>query len=438
MPTLNGKKRPDDSSEHAVLGCLLKYPDAVPEVIRLLTEEDFRTDAGRRIFRCVVDLWDQNKPTELTAVADALHERGWLEDVGGAARLAELFEMAAVSANVAHYAQKVRNRAILRGLAHAGREIAAKAEAPTGPAEEMLTEAEQRILALSSMGAASEARRMGELVNEAFSQIDARMQRGKIAAGLPTGFTDLDDLIAGLQNGELTVIAARPGAGKTAMAVGLASHATVEEKTPTLFISLEQSQLELVERLLCLHGQVNGHFLRRGALNNDELRRLADAGEVLRQAPLFIDDQSGQRMLRIAATARRLKVREKVGLVIVDYLQLVEPDNPKAPRQEQVAAISRRLKTLARELSIPIVALAQLNRALEGRVDRRPRLSDLRESGAIEADADAVWLLHKGEQAGTIEVIVAKHRTGPVGEIVLNFDPRFMRFSDPAISGVTP
>lgn len=424
-----------DAAEHTVLGTILRYPDAIPEVVGLLQEEDFRTDAGRRIFRIVVSLWDQTRPTDLPAIADALHERGWLEDVGGAARLAELCETATVTANVAHYARKVKGRAILRGLAQAGREIVSLAEKPTGPAEEVLATAEQRILALATMGASSEARPLAELVGEAFDRIDARSQQGKVSAGLPTGFHGLDNLIVGLQAGELTIIAARPGAGKTAMALALASHAAVEERVPVLFISLEQSELELVERLLCLQGQVNGHFLRRGTVNQEEIRRLADAGQVLRQAPVFIDDESTQRMLRIAATARRLKAREKIGLVIVDYLQLIEPDNPKAPRQEQVAQISRRLKALARELSLPVVALAQLNRALESRSDRRPRLSDLRESGAIEADADSVWLLHRGDQAGVVEVIVAKQRNGPTGEAFLRFDPRFMRFSDPADGG---
>ncbi len=423
-----------DGAERTVLGTMLRDPDAVGEVVKVITAESFRTDCHQRVFRAIVELWDAGRPVELTSVADLLQEKGWIDDVGGYSTLAELHEAASVSPSVGHYAAKVRSRALLRGLAQVGREIVRVAESPTGSADEVLGEAEQKILGLASIGASSEARPLADLVGEAFDRIDARSQRGKRSAGLPTGLPSLDDKVIGLQDGESLIVAARPGTGKTAIALSLASNAAVMERVPVLFVSLEQSELELTERLLCCHARVNGHFLRRGTVNQEESRRLMEAGNLLRQAPLFIDDAASQKMLRIAATARRLKVREKLGLVIVDYLQLIEPDNPKAPRQEQVAAISRRLKALARELNIPVVALAQLNRALESRSDRRPRLSDLRESGSIEADADSVWLLHRSEdKPGMVEVIVAKQRNGPTGEVLLRFDPHFMRFADPAL-----
>jgi len=428
------KTKSCDSAEQAVLGCMLRHPDTIPEVVPLLREEDFRTDGNRKVFAALVTLWDRGQPVDLVTAAEELIQRGQFEDVGGAGLLGELWNAAPTSGNLAHYARIVKQYSTRRGLAQVGRELVALAEKPTGSSEEMLGEAEQRVLGLTTMGVTGGARPLRELVNETYDRLDERARRGREAGGLSTGFPSLDSILVGLQDGELTIVGARPSVGKTALAVSLARYVVCEVGLSVLFVSLEQSRLELTERLLCCQGKVNGHALRRGVLNAEETRKLAQAGDVLREAPLFVDDQSNQRMVRVAAAARRLKARHGLGLVILDYVQLIEPDNPKANRQEQVASISRRLKGLARELNIPVVALAQLNRASEDRPGRRPRLSDLRESGAIEADADNVLLLHRGERPEILEIIVAKQRNGPTGEVLLKFAPQFMHLEDAAWS----
>jgi replicative DNA helicase len=257
-------------------------------------------------------------------------------------------------------------------------------------------------------------------------------------SGLSTGYIDLDEITAGLQNSELIIIAARPSVGKTAFSLNLVRNMAVEGGVPVFFVSLEQSRIELAERLLCCQSRVDSHKLRKGHLSDDETRKLIEAGGVLRNAKLYIDDTPGQGMLRIAANARRLKLRAGLKLVVIDYLQLIEPDNRRDPRQEQVAQISRRLKFLARELQIPVIALAQVNRSSEDRQDHRPRLADLRESGSIEQDADTVLMLHRPDrydpgQQGVIEVIVAKQRNGPTGEITLSYLKEFMRYEDFAV-----
>ncbi len=263
-------------------------------------------------------------------------------------------------------------------------------------------------------------------------------KHGRPISGLPTGYLDLDEKTAGLQNSELVIVAARPSVGKTSFALNIVRHLAVEQKIPTLFVSLEQSRIELAERLLCCHARVDSHKVRKGHLSSDDMQQLTQAAQDMSEAPLYIDDTPAQGMLRIAANARRLK-RQGLKAVFIDYLQLIDPDNRRDSRQEQVAAISRRLKFLARELEIPVVALAQVNRSSEDRQDHRPRLADLRESGSIEQDADTVMMLHRpelhepGQHEGVIEVIVAKQRNGPTGEITLTFLKQFMRFENFAV-----
>jgi replicative DNA helicase len=289
------------------------------------------------------------------------------------------------------------------------------------------------------MGITGQTSTLEEALRLAYDRIDARHERGEYSiSGLPTGFVDLDEKTAGLQNSELVIVAARPSVGKTAFAVNIVRHIAVEDNKPVFFVSLEQSRIELAERLLCCQSRVDSHKLRTH-LNSDDMQKLIDAGGLLRNAKLFIDDTPGQGMLRIAANARRLKLRHHIKAVFVDYLQLIEPDNRRDSRQEQVALISRRLKHLARELQIPVVALAQLNRSSEDRQGNKPRLADLRESGSIEQDADTVVLLHRpelyepGQHEGTVELIIAKQRNGPTGEITLTYLKQFMRFENFAV-----
>jgi replicative DNA helicase len=420
---------------------MLRDNGAIGDVLQIVRAENFYLDAHQKIFQSIQALYDRGHPVDLVMLAETLKEQQHIEDVGGYAYLAELWDAAPTAANAEHYARIVRDKAIVRNLIHASTEVLRDAYDQAMPADELLEGAERKILDIAQMGITGQTYTLGQALSEAYDRIDTRSQRDHMSiSGLSTGFIDLDDKTAGLQNSELIVVAARPSVGKTAFALSLVRHIAVEENRPVFFVSLEQSRIELAERLLCSQARVDSHKLRKGHLSSDDMQKLIQAGEVLRNARLFIDDTPGQGMLRIAANARRLKLRHKIALVVVDYLQLIEPDNRRDSRQEQVANLSRRLKFLARELKIPVVALAQVNRSSEDRQDHRPRLADLRESGAIEQDSDTVMLLHRpemyepGQHEGTVEVIVAKQRNGPTGEITLTYLKQFMRFENFAVA----
>src|SRR5579875_3205363 len=418
-------------AERSVLGSMLRDNDVIDVVAQILSAESFYLDAHRKIFQAISDLRNKSgQPVDLVLLHEELSKRGQLEDVGRAAYLALLWDAAPTAANAEYYAK------IVRSLIHASTEILRDAYEQNQPAEELLEEAERKILDVAQMGVTGQTITLEEAITETYRRIDDRASGKQKAGGLSTGFLDLNEITAGLHDGELIIIAARPSVGKTSFALGIVRNVIIDEKAPVFFVSLEQSRIELAERLLCCQARVDSHRLRKGTLSSDDMDRLIDAGSVLRNAKLFIDDSPVQSMLRIAANARRLKLRYGIKLVVVDYLQLIEPDNRRDPRQEQVAQISRRLKALAKELQIPVVALAQVNRASEERQDHRPRLADLRESGAIEADADTVMLLHRpdryepGQHEGIIEVIIAKQRNGPTGEITLAYLKQYMRYED--------
>jgi replicative DNA helicase len=420
---------------------MLRDNGAIGDVLQIVRAENFYLDAHQKIFQAVQALYDRGHPVDLVMLAEALKDQKHIEDVGGYAYLAELWDAAPTAANAEYYARIVRDKAIVRNLIHASTEVLRDAYDQAMPADELLEGAERKILDIAQMGVTGQTYTLSQALSEAYDRIDTRSQRDHMSiSGLSTGFIDLDDKTAGLQNSELIIIAARPSVGKTAFALSLVRHIAVQENKPVFFVSLEQSRIELAERLLCAQARVDSHKLRKGHLGSDDMQKLIQAGEVLRSAHLFIDDSPGQGMLRIAANARRLKLRHEISLVVVDYLQLIEPDNRRESRQEQVASMSRRLKFLARELKIPVVALAQVNRSSEDRQDHRPRLADLRESGSIEQDADTVMLLHRpemyepGQHEGTVEVIIGKQRNGPTGEITLTFIKQFMRFENFAVA----
>jgi replicative DNA helicase len=424
-------------AERSVLGSMLRDNEVIDVVSQIITAESFYLDAHRKIFQTISDLHNKGgQPVDLVLLAEELIKRGQLEDVGRPAYLAELWEAAPTAANAEYYARIVRDKAIVRNLIHASTEILRDAYDQGQPAEELLEGAERRILDIAQMGVSGQTITLEQAITETYRRIDDRATGKQKAGGLSTGFIDLNEMTAGLHDGELIIIAARPSVGKTAFSLALVRNVILEEKEPIFFVSLEQSRIELAERLLCAQSRVDSHHLRKGTLSSDEMDRLIDAGGVLRSAKLFIDDSPVQSMLRIAANARRLKLREGIKLIVVDYLQLIEPDNRRDPRQEQVAQISRRLKALAKELQIPLIALAQVNRSSEDRQDHRPRLADLRESGSIEADADTVMLLHRpdryepGQHEGIIEVIIGKQRNGPTGEITLAYLKQYMRYED--------
>jgi replicative DNA helicase len=427
-------------AERSVLGSMLRDNGVIGDVVQIIRPDNFYADAHQKIFLAIIGLYERGHPVDLVLLADWLKEQKYIEDVGGYGYLAELWDAAPTAANAEYYARIVREKAIVRHLIHAGTEVLRDAYDQAMPADELLESAERRILDIAQMGITGQTFTLEQALREAYDRIDTRSQRDQMSiSGLPTGFVDLDDKTAGLQNSELVIVAARPSVGKTAFALSLTRHVVVEEEQPVFFVSLEQSRIELAERLLCAQARVDSHKLRKGHLSSDDMQKLIEAGDRLRRAQLFIDDSPGQGMLRIAANARRLKLRHHIKMVVIDYLQLIEPDNRRDSRQEQVANISRRLKFLAKELDIPVVSLAQLNRSPEDRTDHRPRLADLRESGSIEMDADTVMLLHRpemyepGQHTGVVEVIIAKQRNGPTGEITLTFLKQFMRFENFAV-----
>lgn len=424
-------------AERSVLGSILRDNQIIGDVLQIVRAEQFYSDAHQKVFLATIALFEKAHPIDLITLAEELKQRGQIDDIGGYGFLGELWDAAPTAANAEYYARIVRDRALIRNLIHAGTEILRDAYDQTQAADELLNGAERKILAIAELGLTGQTFTLEEAINEAYERIDTRYTGDQMSiSGLSTGYRDLDEITAGLQNSELIIVAARPSVGKTAYALNLARNVAVDAHLPVFFVSLEQSRIELAERLLCCQAKVDSHKLRKGNLSAEDMDRLIEAGGVLRNTRLFIDDSPAQGMLRIAANARRLRLRQGVRLVVIDYLQLIEPENRRDPRQEQVAQISRRLKFLAKELNVPVVALAQVNRQSEDRQDHRPRLADLRESGSIEQDADTVMLLHRpdryepGQHEGTIEVIIGKQRNGPTGEVTLAYLKQYMRFED--------
>lgn len=416
-------------AERSVLGSLLRDNECIADVVQVLRGEDFYLDAHRLIWAAAISIWESHAPVDTVTLADELHKRQQVEKVGGYAYIGGLWEAAPTAANAVYYAGIVRDHAIRRSLALAAQEILAECASPTGPADEALETAEKHIFAVAQMGVRGDAVPLEDAVNASLNRLDAR-QGGEVAGAVFTGFADLDRLTCGLQDGELVLAGARPSAGKTTLGLGIARNAAAGGD-PVFFASLEQSRVELAERLLCCEAGVDGHRVRKGMLGDDERDALADAAARLRKMPIHIDDTPGQTVLRIAANLRRLQRRQGVRLAVIDYVQLIESEDKRATRQEQVAGISRRLKHMARECKVPVLALAQLNRQVEYRSGERPKLADLRDTGALEQDADTVFLLHRPEEAeGTVEVIVAKQRNGPTGEVTLTFVKKFFRFEN--------
>ncbi len=437
-------------AERCVLGSMLRDSRVIPDVQLVLrpehTDENFYSDAHQRIYKAINKLHLVAKSVDLVVLSNELHQTGEIQDVGGYQYLAQVYDETPTAANATYYSQIVRDKAIIRYLIYTGTDIARDASDQVAPATELLEQAERKIMGIAEWGVAGETISMQEAVHEAFDRMDMRAKRegsGDVS-GLPSGYVDLDNITAGLQDSELIIIAARPSVGKTAITLNIMRNVAVDYDMPVFYASLEQSRIELAERLLCCEAKVDSQKLRKGHLSTDEHRLIGDAGARLSQSKIYIDDSPGQNMIRIAANARRLKLKHDIKLIVVDYLQLVEPDNRKDSRQEQVANISRRMKFLAKELKIPVIACAQLNRGVENRTEAEPRLSDLRESGSIEQDADTVMLLHRPKDPqtgldadGILEVIVAKQRNGPTGKITLAHIKPHMRFANYA-GGLAP
>ena len=431
----------DLDAEQGVLGSILLMPEACDEVSLILRPDDFFDEANHCLFTHMREMHDAGGKIDVTLLVDRLKTAGHYETIGGGAYLYKISQAVPNAAHARYYAGIVREKSTLRALITASTEILRQAYDQRQDSRQLVSAAEQSIFSIVDQRAASSVNSIRDILHIAMDRLDARMRGEQTQDAVDTGFTDLDRLMGGLHNSELVILAARPSMGKTAFAMNIAEYVTVELRRPTLFVSLEMSSVELADRLLCSAAQVDGHRLRNGTLaNTDKLRLVEKAGEIS-LAPLFVDDSPSRTVSEIAAAARRIKRREGgLALIAIDYLQLIEPDNPDDSRQEQVARIARRLKGLAREMKVPVLCLAQLNRQAEDTRDHRPRLSHLRESGAIEQDADVVMFVHREEyylrgeeqkeHEGTAEIIISKQRNGPVGEVELRWEKKFTRFQN--------
>ena len=428
-------------AERSVLGSMLLSRDAIATSIQNLDERDFYRDAHRKIWRAVVELFDRNEPVDMVTLVEELKRKRDLEQIGGASYLTTLDQFVATAANVEHYCKIVHEKALLRRLIDVGTGIVGEAFDQREDASELLDRAEQSIFAISDEGLRTGFQPMRTLVLQGYSAIEEYRQRKVHVTGVPSGFYDLDEMTAGFQKSDFVVIAGRPSMGKTSFAMNIAENVAVrakaKDRVAVAVFSLEMSKESLVQRLMCSHAKVDIHKIRRGYASNDEYKRLQNAAAQLHEAQIYIDDTAAIGILEMRAKARRLVSEIPLGMIVIDYLQLIRGPQSAENRQQEISAISRSLKALAKELQIPVVALSQLSRAVETRGGtKRPMLSDLRESGAIEQDADVVLFVYRPEvyesdpakRDGKAEIIIAKQRNGPTGSVDLAFLSECTRF----------
>ncbi len=419
-------------AEQSVLGSMVINPNAIPVVAELVVAEDFYRETHRLIFAAIHSLYEKGEEVDVVTLGAELERQGVLDRVGGRDFVHTLAEMVPAATNALQYAGIVREQSVLRALIQVGNEIAELGYQHPDEATSLLDRCEQKVFAISQRRRTSEFQHIRDIVTRNFERLEM-MQRDTKVSGIATGFADLDRLTGGFQPANLIVLAARPGMGKTSLALNIAQNVSVEGKAPVAVFSLEMSSQELGDRMLCSSARVSSHKLRTPRLlSGDDMAKLIQAAGELEKAELYIDDSAGLNMFELRAKARRLASRKPLSLVIVDYLQLMVGDGRAENRQQEVANISRSLKQLARELSVPVIAVSQLNRAPEVRGDKRPQLSDLRESGAIEQDADLVFFIHSDPKdetkKGTVELILAKHRNGPTDTVRLGFVRDYTKF----------
>lgn len=421
-------------AEMSVLGSLMLDKDAIIKIADLLKPGDFYKEAHNTIYEVILDLYERREPIDVLSIANKLDENKKLEEVGGSSYVASLVSVVPSASHVTHYAKVVQKKALLRRLITAATEIVEVGYQEGEDIEKILDEAEQKLFAVSQKYIKQDFVPIRSILESAFNRIDELHREGDKFRGIPTGFVDLDNILAGLQKSDLVILAARPSVGKTSFALDLARHAAVREKVPVGMFSLEMSSDQLVDRMLAAEARVDLWRLRTGRLRsegeNNDFQRIGEAMGVLSEAPVFIDDTASANIMEMRTMARRLQAEHKLGLIIIDYLQLMEGRGRSGDnRVQEISEISRGLKNLARELNIPIIALSQLSRAVEARSPQIPKLSDLRESGSIEQDADVVLFLYREDREkpdtpnkGIVKVIIAKHRNGPVGEVSCFFD----------------
>jgi replicative DNA helicase len=430
-------------AEASVLGGILLNPkEALNRVLELLTPEDFYSPAYQEIFNAILQLEERSRPIDVITLEEQLRANEKLGRVGGVEVLAELAGKVPTVENIGYHARIVRDKATLRRLIRTSSEIAAAAYGEHGEVDEFIDGAEQQIFELAQRTSRSSYLPARKILIDAFNAIERRYERKQAITGVPTGFSDFDYLTAGLQRSDLVVLAARPSVGKTALCLNIAQNAALGHNIPVLIFSLEMSKESLIERVLCSEARVDSSKLRGGFIDQSDWMNLTRAASRISEAPVYIDDSAAPTVLEIRAKARRFRADktifsdpDQMGLIIVDYLQLVRSHRSLDSREREVAETSRGLKALAKELKVPVLALSQLRRAVEDRKDQRPQLSDLRESGAIEQDADVIAFIHRSkEQAdqGIAELIIGKQRNGPVGTVELVFLAKYTRFESRA------
>ena len=424
-------------AEQAVLGCMLLDSDVIPTITELIRSEDFYRDDHREICEAILDLTEKAGPVDIITVSEQLQLRGTLDAIGGLEYLTNITDAVPTTANARHYAKIVEEKSLLRKLIKASSDIAGMSYDASEEAAFVLDRAEKSIFDILEKRSTQGFTHIKDVLLDTFNRLEELYNSKSFVTGVPTGFTDLDFKTAGLQKSDLILIAARPGMGKTAMGLNIAQYAAVQRHVPVAIFNLEMSKDQLVNRMLSSEVMVDSQRMRTGKLEDDDWNKVAQALAPLSEAPIYIDDTPGVSVMDIRAKCRRLKLEKNLGLVVIDYLQLMQGRGRVESRQQEVSEISRSLKILAKELQVPVVTLSQLSRGPESRTDHRPMLSDLRESGAIEQDADIVMFLYRDdyynpdtEKKNVAEVIIAKHRNGSTGTVELRWFGEYTKFAN--------
>jgi len=423
-------------AERAVLGAILLERESLPKAIELLKAADFYKEGHRKIFDATLSLFERNEPVDLLTVSEELKRRAELEEIGGAAALASLVEEATTAAHLLSYGAIVREKALLRDLIRIATDIIGQSYEARDDVDKLLDEAERLIFQVSERRMQGSAFPVRAILKDTFEHIEKLYDRKEHITGLATGFDDLDRMTSGFQASDFIIIAGRPSMGKTAFALNIAKYAGVEDHKRVLVLSLEMSKEQLVQRLLCSEAKVDSHKVRTGYLDPRDWTRLTNAAGRLAEAPVYIDDSPALTVLEARAKARRMKAEHGLDMIVIDYLQLMRGRHQQENRQQEISEISRSLKALAKELNVPVVALSQLSRAVETRERKEPQLSDLRESGALEQDADVILFLYRPERYGlqsedgdrVADVIIGKQRNGPTGKVQVTFIPEYASF----------
>ena len=426
-------------AEQCVLGSILLQQGALVKILELVTPVDFYRDAHKIIFSAMVALFEKNEPLDIITVSNILKDKNQLEQVGGPAYLSNLTDIVPLAANIIYYAQIIRSKSILRRLILTCTEIASRCYEEQNEIDSLVDDAEQTIFEISRTKSSQDFQALSKIIPDTFKKIERLAEKKELITGVPTGYDDLDKITAGLQSSDLIILAGRPSMGKTALAMNIVQNAAIFHKIPVAVFSLEMSKEQLGMRMLCSVSRVDSQDLRTGFIRDPDWPKLARATGILSDAPIFIDDTPAITVLEMRAKSRRLKAEYDIGLVVVDYLQLMRGRSSAERREQEISEISRSLKAMAKELDLPVIALSQLNRSLESRPNKRPQLSDLRESGAIEQDADVICFLYRDEiynksednpKRGIAEVIIGKQRNGPTGTVELTFIDKYTTFEN--------